>query len=106
MLIRFPLIGTEYKGKVEADGTWTIDVGGEPVSEPRYQVNVNTGGLQFSKTQDTDPEGFEGQGVVNYRSGPAPDYDPAAPPDYTPKGGGISTTPGQTNPAFRPNYTP
>jgi hypothetical protein len=35
----------------------------------------------------------------------APDYSPKA-PDYTPPSGGSSYTPGQTNPAFAPNYTP
>jgi hypothetical protein len=34
-----------------------------------------------------------------------PDYSPPT-PDYTPPTGGIPSTPGQTNPAFAPNYTP
>lgn len=35
----------------------------------------------------------------------APDYSPGT-PNYAPPSGGISTTPGRTNPAFAPNYNP
>ena len=35
-----------------------------------------------------------------------PGYGPSSPADYKPNAGGISSTPGKTNPAFAPKYNP
>jgi hypothetical protein len=41
-----------------------------------------------------------------YQPPAQPGYTPSAPADYKPNAGGISSTPGKTNPAFAPKYNP
>lgn len=70
---------------------------------------------QTDEGENGDGEGNNGNGGGNGDDDPAPQpYDPgfqqqftpgdAA--DYSPGGTGISSTPGQSNPAFSPNYSP
>ena len=49
---------------------------------------------------------YRAPGDPDYPAPGAPDYRSPAQPGYTPKGGGVSSTPGRTNPAFTPKYTP
>jgi len=49
---------------------------------------------------------YRAPGDPDYAASGDPDYGRPAQPGYTPKGGGVSSTPGRTNPAFTPKYTP
>lgn len=99
--IRFPNSNKEYKGKIGADGTWTVDVGNELATANRFDISVRTGATEFKRSQTLNPAIRRDGAPQN-----APGFGPAAPADYSSRGGAISTTPGQTNPAFAPNYTP
>lgn len=100
--IRFPGSEKEYKGKVDEFLNWEVEVGSEPAVETQFDVNVKVLNLEFTKTQDINPT--ISQPV--YMPPPSNSYTPPGTPDYRSKSGGISTTPGQTNPAFQPKYTP
>ena len=91
--IQFPGSAEVYTAEVAADQTWSVEVGPEPATQDRFDVNVLTpGNLEFKKTQLINPTILK------------PSYTPQPWKGYTPDGGGISTTPGQTNPAFNPSY--
>lgn len=93
--IQFPGSDKKYEAKVASDLSWIVEVGTEPANQERFDVKVKTpGNLEFSKTQDINPTILK------------PSYTPPPSADYTPSGSGISTTPGKTNPAFAPKYTP
>ena len=63
-------------------------------AQDRFDVNVLTpGNIAYKKTQVINPTILK------------PSYTPQPWQGYTPGSGGISSTPGQTNPAYRPNYT-
>lgn len=49
---------------------------------------------------------YRAPGDSDYPAPGDPDYGRPAQPGYTPNGGGTSSTPGRTNPAFTPKYTP
>ena len=93
--IRFSSDGSEYTGKVGADHNWAIEVGEEPSTRPEFTVTATTpSNARFEKVQRIDSTLLQGG------------YAPRVSPGYAPAGTGISTTPGQTNPAFSPNYAP
>jgi hypothetical protein len=91
--IQFPGSEQIYTAEVAPDQSWSVEVGTEPATQDRFDVNVLTpGNLEFKKTQVINPTILK------------PSYAPQPWKGYTPDGGGISTSPGQTNPAFTPNY--
>ena len=91
--IQFPGSAEVYTAEVAADQTWSVEVGTEPATQDRFDVNVLTpGNIEFKKTQVINPT------ILN------PSYAPQPWQGYSPGSGGISSTPGQTNPAYRPNY--
>lgn len=96
--IRLTPGGTGYEATVQRDGTWLVTIP-SPLLEAAQvlDISVRTGGLEFKAREDVRS--------VDYSSAPPPDYT-APPADYTPPARGISTTPGQTNPAFSPKYRP
>jgi hypothetical protein len=95
VVIRFPDSETEYAGKVGPDQKWSIEVGSEPAKQAEFVVSVKTPGkATFERTQRIHP------GLMR------PTYVAPAGDVYSPGAGGISTTPGQTNPAFAPRYSP
>lgn len=99
--IRFPTSMKEYKGTVDGQGNWSVDVGSELATENRFEVSVQSGSTVFKRSQDLSPALIRDP-VPQNPSG----FGPAAPADFRSRGGAISTTPGQTNPAFAPNYSP
>ena len=111
--IRFPNSTKVYKGVVTEQYAWTVAVEGEPLVEGRFDVQVRTrGGVEFKRSQDINPSNWKGgprtfEAAVppTYAPGGAANYRPEGDADYTPREGGISTTPGQANPAFQPKYT-
>jgi hypothetical protein len=94
--IRFDDAGTEYKGVVAADKTWSVVVGSEPASHAEFTVTATTpGNARFERVQQIHP------GLLR------PSHHlPSPGQGYTPPASGIPATPGQTNPAFAPRYTP
>lgn len=92
----------EYKGKVDKYLNWVVEVGSEPAIENRLDVAVKVLDLKFEKTQDINPSVSR----PTYTPPPSGGYGPPPATDYRAKGGGISTTPGRTNPAYTPKYTP
>ncbi|MGB5450983.1 MAG: DUF4124 domain-containing protein [Sedimenticolaceae bacterium] len=100
--IHFPDSDEKYKGKVDKNLNWVVEVGSEPAIEKRFDVAVKVLDLEFKKTQDINPSISR----PVYTPPPSSGYLPSPATDYRAKGGGISTTPGQTNPAFTPKYTP
>lgn len=95
--IVFAATGNKYYGVVAADGTWKVEVRAGEKDSFDAKVREKKGrqfGLEF-KAGGVKPGDFD------------PSYKPVKPsykPSYKPKDGGISTTPGRTNPAFRPRY--
>jgi hypothetical protein len=100
--IRFPDSDDEYKGKVDKLLNWVVEVDSEPATEERFDVTVKVLDLEFKKTQDINPSVSR----PTYTPPPSSGYAPSPATDYRAKGGGISTTPGRTNPAYTPKYTP
>ena len=100
--IRFPDSDDEYQGKVDRNLNWEVEVGSEPAIEKRFDVAVKVLDLEFKKTQDINPSISR----PTYTPPPSGGYVPSPATDYRAKGGGISTTPGRTNPAYTPKYTP
>jgi hypothetical protein len=103
----FSDVGGTYGGKVGDYGAWTIDVGSEPAAEAiqnRLEVRVVTpASAEFKRVLDVKQVPISN---ANYRAADSPGYDATASPDYSPTGSSVSTTPGKTNPAFAPKYTP
>jgi hypothetical protein len=95
VVIRFPDSETEYVGRVGPDRNWTVEVGTEPLKQAEFIVTATTPGqAKFERTQRIHP------GLMR------PAYVPPGGSSYTPGSSGISSTPGQTNPAFAPRYNP
>ncbi len=100
--IVFMETGNEYYGVVAVDGTWKVKVPAEEKYNFDVKVRERTGGqlgLEF-KGGGVKPGGFD----PTYKSEFKPDYKSAFTPSYRSKDRGIATTPGRTNPAFRPRY--
>ena len=89
----------EYPARIGDDG-WSTSVPGSLLAvEAAFAVTASDERSGFKATK--------AKGVSVQRRGGQfnPNYSPEQ-PDYNPPKGGISTTPGQTNPAFTPKYTP
>lgn len=99
--IQFPDSGTTYTGEVRPDLVWEVDVGKEPQTEDKFDVDVTTpANLQFRKTQVISP-------VIKrpaYNPPPFRGYVPPAGGDYAPPPGS-PPPPAGTNPAFAPNFS-
>jgi hypothetical protein len=114
--LRFPVSGwISPPAQLNEDGTWEVKVPGELLAaeasfEAVARITPDPAKPEASfeykttSTHSVDPRAFKGF----YGAKPDANYsaDPKAGEAYTPSGGGISTTPGQTNPAFTPNYRP
>lgn len=87
----------EYVAKIGDDG-WSTSVPGSLLAE-------EAGFVVTASDARTEVRATVAKGVSVQRRGGQfdPSYSPEQ-PDYTPPQGGIPTTPGQTNPAFKPNY--
>lgn len=105
--IRFPDSGKEYTGTVDKFLNWVVEVGKEPATENKFAVAARVLNLDFKKTQDINQSIYKPTYTPPTSIAPStPGFAPPPGPDYRGDGRGISTTPGQTNPAFTPKYTP
>lgn len=99
-------------------GTHTL---GAEVRNERDQRLIESSTISFTLRKETldaeeptqpiepAPPGYDPDYTLpkpDYGAPGDPDYGSPAQPGYTPNGGGISSTPGRTNPAFAPKYTP
>jgi len=93
----------EYTATIGDDGrSWSARVPGNLLAEEAGFVATaiaNRAEFKANKVVSVERRGGQFGGQFT------PNYSPAQ-PDYTPPQGGIPTTPGQTNPAFKPKYTP
>lgn len=96
--------GRTYTTTVKSDGTWSIPVRvSDLVADNSIEATATGSGFRVSTTSAHTVQGY--QAGKSYAPPIAPDYTPEK-PNYKPPSGGISTTPGQTNPAFKPNFKP
>ena len=111
--LRFPASGSEYgpseeaPPEVGADGVettaWEILVPRSVLEgEVSFYAEAQKGRYSATSTHSVASELF----TSAFRAPPddPTTYSPRPPADFTNPGGGISTTPGQTNPAFNPSY--
>lgn len=106
VILRFPGSGKVFGPSLERVtgdevAKWEILVPRSVLArEASFYAESQGGRFSAISTHSVAPELFSA--AFQSPDDPA-NYDPSAPADYTPRDGGISTTPG-TNPAFKPSY--